>query len=811
MPAKKTGSGSTTKTKKTTRKAPAKKPTKKQTHPLIKEFKGVILIAIAIALAIAVYSDGMGMVGGFIKKLMLGLTGVFAYALPPLLLIIGVFLIADFKSNTFANLSTFYVIGFVSLVSLIHTISFDSLNIASKYPSFIEQSYLAGANQHFGGGAFGALLSHPINFLMGKTGCYLIFILGLVLSLMVITNFSIKAMVKNLKAAGATARKNMQERRESRPTAPQRPVNPKPLGPTPTTARTNKKKEIFVFEAEEGTVSQDGELDEIDRISTRAKKSKRPFVVPQKIEDEPVISTDTRKSEIKITDMYDHQETPEPEVADETEQALEEGLNDIEPYVKPPYALLNAPPAKRGRSGNETKLREQAQILEETLKSFNLDAKVVNICRGPVVTRFEVVPAPGVRVSRIVSLADDIALNLAAQSIRIEAPIPGRAAIGIEVPNDELSMVYLKELIDSSEFRNTQSYLTFGLGKDISGKKIFADIAKMPHLLVAGATGAGKSVCINSLIMSVLYNATPEDVRMILIDPKVVELSVFNNIPHLLVPVVTDPKKAASAVTWAVVEMQRRYQVLAAVGSRNIDEYNEKAFEEGEKKMPKIIVVIDELADLMKVSARELEDAIYRIAQLGRACGIHLILATQRPSVDVITGTIKANIPSRIAFAVSSHTDSRTILDMGGAEKLLGKGDMLFYPTGKDQPIRVQGCFVTNAEVNAVAEFLKTEKSNHYDKNAVEDIKNGSVGETSEGGGRNDDADELLPKAVEIVLEYEQASISMLQRRLRVGYARAARLIDEMEIRGIVSQSEGPKPRQVLIGWEQYNDMFKGN
>ena len=297
---------------------------------------------------------------------------------------------------------------------------------------------------------------------------------------------------------------------------------------------------------------------------------------------------------------------------------------------------------------------------------------------------------------------------------------------------------------------------------------------------------------------------------MILIDPKVVELSVFNNIPHLLVPVVTDPKKAASAVTWAVVEMQRRYQALAADGSRNIDEYNDKAFAEGQKKMPKIIVVIDELADLMKVSARELEDAIYRIAQLGRACGIHLILATQRPSVDVITGTIKANIPSRIAFAVSSHTDSRTIIDIGGAEKLLGRGDMLFYPAGKDQPVRVQGCFVTNSEVNAVSEFLKSEKSNRYDKAAVEGIKNGTVSE-SENGGQSDEADELLPKAIEIVLEYEQASISMLQRRLRVGYARAARLIDEMEVRGIVSRSEGPKPRQVLIGWEQYNDMFKGN
>ncbi len=806
MPAKKTGSKTSTNGKKTTR----KKPAKKQTHPLVKEFKGVILIAVAVALAIAIYSDGMGMAGDFIKSLMLGLTGVFAYALAPLLFIIGVFMIADFKSNAFANLTGFYIAGGVSLVSLLHTISFGSLDLTQKYFAFIAQSYRAGAKLNFGGGAVGALLSHPINFLMGKTGCYLIFILGLLLSLMVITNFSIKAMVKNLKAAGVQARQNIQQKRANRPETARRDVAPKPRNTVSGVDTKQKKKEMFVFEATGNAVGQDGELDEIDRISTRVKKGKRPVVVPETIEDEYTAGDDTQRRPIKITDMYDASEAESTDRPETTEQALDEGLEDIEPYVKPPYALLNAPPAKRGKSGGETKLREQAHVLEETLRSFNLEANVVNICRGPVVTRFEVVPAPGVRVSRIVSLADDIALNLAAQSIRIEAPIPGRAAIGIEVPNDELSTVYLKELIDSSEFRNTQSYLTFGLGKDITGKKIFADIAKMPHLLVAGATGAGKSVCINSIIMSVLYNAAPEDVRMILIDPKVVELSVFNDIPHLLVPVVTDPKKAASAVTWAVVEMQRRYQVLAADGSRNIDEYNDKAFAEGEKKMPKIIVVIDELADLMKVSARELEDAIYRIAQLGRACGIHLILATQRPSVDVITGTIKANIPSRIAFAVSSHTDSRTIIDIGGAEKLLGRGDMLFYPAGKDQPVRVQGCFVTNSEVNAVSEFLKSEKSNRYDKAAVEGIKNGTVSE-SENGGQSDEADELLPKAVEIVLEYEQASISMLQRRLRVGYARAARLIDEMEVRGIVSRSEGPKPRQVLIGWEQYNDMFKGN
>ena len=785
MPAKKQGSKKrTSRTRKSTTKKRAK-----QTSPIAHEFTGVILLGLAIFLAFAFYSDGMGMVGKALKSITMGLTGVFTYAVPPLLFVIGALIIADLKKRPVKNPVGAIVIGIIALLALIHTITFKALDMEATFFPFIGQSYEAGALDGIGGGAIGALLSYVVYVFMGKTACYLIFIVTLLVCVMVITNFSIKATTRRVAAAGKQMNDQFKKRRHNR--VEQAPPRPK------------KEKKLYVFNGAEDEVKADGELDEMDRIETRLDKGKRPVLVPTNIEDGTAEVKSEWGSLPKSSNAPVHSESGM-DIQIEDYQAEE---HEAEPYVKPPYGLLKTPPSSRGHKSSESELRAKAQTLEDTLRSFNLDAKVVNICRGPVVTRFEVSPAPGIRVSRIVSLADDIALNLAAQSIRIEAPIPGRAAIGIEVPNGDIAMVYLKELIDTTEFRNIDSMISFGLGKDITGKKIYADIAKMPHLLVAGATGAGKSVCINSIIMSILYNATPEDVRMILIDPKVVELSVFNSIPHLLVPVVTDPKKAASAINWAVVEMQRRYQMFAANGSRSIDEYNETAFNEGNEKVPKILVIIDELSDLMMVAAREMEDAICRIAQLGRACGIHLIIATQRPSVDVITGTIKANIPSRIAFAVSSHTDSRTIIDMGGAEKLLGRGDMLYYPTGKDRPIRIQGCFVTHTEVNAVASFLKSEKENHYDKQAVDNIKNG----TASGGvsGGLDEADELLPRAVETVLEYEQASISMLQRRLRVGYARAARLIDEMELRQIVSKSEGPKPRQVLIGWEQYREMFQ--
>ena len=419
-------------------------------------------------------------------------------------------------------------------------------------------------------------------------------------------------------------------------------------------------------------------------------------------------------------------------------------------------------------------------------------------------TRYELAPAPGVKVSKIVNLADDIALNLASQGIRIEAPIPGKAAVGIEVPNKDMSAVYLVELLQSKEFQNFDSKLAFAVGKGLSGEIVVADIAKMPHLMIAGATGSGKSVCINSLIVSILYKASPEDVKLLMIDPKVVELGVYNGIPHLLIPVVTDPRKASGALNWAVQEMVQRYKLFAEKGVRDLKGYNAyvEQTKEGEK-FPQIVIIIDELADLMMVAPNEVEDSICRLAQMARAAGMHLVIATQRPSVDVITGIIKANIPSRLSFAVTSQVDSRTILDMGGAEKLLGKGDMLFHPSGLAKPVRIKGCMVTDSEVEKVVEYVKSQGECVYDDAIINHVD----ADNGHGKDQSSEADDLLPKAIELIVTTGQASVSLLQRKFKVGYARAARMIDQMEERGIVGGFEGSKPRQILISKQQWQEM----
>ncbi|NTV89568.1 MAG: DNA translocase FtsK [Clostridiales bacterium] len=447
---------------------------------------------------------------------------------------------------------------------------------------------------------------------------------------------------------------------------------------------------------------------------------------------------------------------------------------------------------------------EGAKKLEETLGNFGVSAKVINVTRGPSVTRYELQPSAGVKVSRIVSLSDDISLNLAASGVRIEAPIPGKAAIGIEVPNKDVNMVTLREVLESDEFEKHPSKISFAIGKDISGESIVADIAKMPHLLIAGATGSGKSVCINSLITSILYKASPEEVKLLMVDPKVVELGVYNGIPHLLIPVVTEPKKAAGALNWAVQEMVNRYKLFADKSVRDLSGYNDLMKRNGEQTcLPQIIIIIDELADLMMVAPNDVEDAICRLAQMARAAGMHLVIATQRPSVNVITGVIKANIPSRISFAVTSQIDSRTILDMGGAEKLLGRGDMLFHPVGRQKPIRIQGANITDIEVEKVVEFVKAQGNAEYDETIIEEI-NSEETPTENNDGDND---ELLPKAIELVVEAGQASVSLIQRKFKVGYARAARIVDQMEARGIVGGYEGSKPRQILISRQEWHEL----
>ncbi len=479
---------------------------------------------------------------------------------------------------------------------------------------------------------------------------------------------------------------------------------------------------------------------------------------------------------------------------------------DEEAYNYPPIDLLAE---SDGVTENHRDAdMEKARLLEETLQQFGISSTLTGIAHGPAVTRFELAPAPGVKVSRITSLADDIAMHLAAMSVRIEAPIPGKAAVGVEIPNEKVETVRLRDVLESAEARKSTSKIAVGLGKDNSGRYIVADIAKMPHVLIAGQTGSGKSVCINSIITSILYRAAPDEVRLILIDPKVVELSIYNDIPHLVCPVVTDCKKAASALEWAVAEMLKRYKRFAERGVRDIKGYN-KALIAGEKPMPQMVIIIDELADLMMVAPGDVEDSICRLAQLARAAGMHLVIATQRPSVNVVTGIIKANIPTRIAFSVASQVDSRTMIDHGGAEKLLGNGDMLFVPSGINKPMRVQGAWVSDEEVHAIVDYIKSRSGGAtYDEDMIGQMENAARTDAE----REDAAEEYdprLPEAVEIVVEAGQASVSMLQRRMRVGYARAGRLIDEMQRRGIVSEADGAKPRTVLISREEMNALFE--
>ncbi|MBQ1935699.1 MAG: DNA translocase FtsK, partial [Clostridia bacterium] len=524
-----------------------------------------------------------------------------------------------------------------------------------------------------------------------------------------------------------------------------------------------------------------------------------PFDMPEKPEKKPL-------KKLKRPE-------PKPEVEEEEE-----------PYNYPPIDLLaqGEQVQTTKKSGDDD--REKADKLIETLHSFGIETRLIGVAHGPVVTRFELQPAPGVKVSRISSLQDDIAMHLAAMSVRIEAPIPGKAAVGIEVPNTAVAAVYIREVLDNPVFANAGSPLSFVLGRDIGGNPVVSDIGSMPHLLIAGATGSGKSVCINTLIISLLYKSSPEDVRLLMVDPKVVELGVYNGIPHLLIPVVTEPKKAAGALGWAVAEMTRRYNLFAEHKVRDIKGYNakveEQSFMEGEletdndfaeprmEKLPNIVIIIDELADLMMVAPKDVEDHICRLAQMARAAGMHLVIATQRPSVDVITGIIKANIPSRIAFKVSSQVDSRTILDVAGAEKLLGKGDMLYYPVGAAKPQRMQGAFITESEVEAVVKFVKGNYTAVYQDDIIEHIENGVSAGNNDDRNEEDEMDEQFYEALEACVESGQASATLLQRKIKVGYARAARIIDQLEDHGYVGPDEGSKPRTVLITRDELSELL---
>ncbi len=546
---------------------------------------------------------------------------------------------------------------------------------------------------------------------------------------------------------------------------------------------------------------EDPELDELIRQATAEKVTE---IKEAKKKETKEKDKKKSKEDQKLEAML--------EIADEVAMQAEQARSGEHPYQMPRLDFLDTGMTHANDPGAAQELREKADLLQEVLKSFNVDARITNIARGPSVTRYEVQPAAGVKVSRITSLSNDIALNFAVEGVRIEAPIPGKPAVGIEVPNTHRDTVSLRELLESRKFTENKSKLAFGVGKDIAGNVIIGDIAKMPHMIIAGATGSGKSVCTNSIIMSILYHATPEEVKLILIDPKIVEFRVYDGIPHLLIPVVTDPKKAAGALNWAVQEMLKRYDIFAENGVRNLGEFNALCKRNPElTKMPQILICIDELAELMMTASKEVEDAICRLAQLARAAGMHLIIATQRPTTNIITGLIKANIPSRIALSVKAQIDSRVILDTGGAETLLGYGDMLYLPNGQPKPTRVQGCYVSTEEIERVVNFIKSQSESEYDESIMEAVDQLTVQTPEEKSGSqeeieiDEDAD-LIDLAIDVVVGAGQASTSNLQRRLRLGYGRAARIMDELEKMGVIGPYEGAKPRKVLLTKEQLNE-----
>ncbi len=741
----------------------------------------VLLFAGAVLLLCIALIEGASL-WGWLHKTLLGLFGACLYILPFLM---GYVAVLCAMERPIGSVKAKIGQSFLLIVVLSSTIEIFRVD-ASVYSwtDALLDAYTAGADGRGGGGALGSLFGHCMEYLFTDVGSKIILLLGVFVFGMLITGTPIftllRALWKPVKSTKETLESAMEAAMDS-------------------AAQNTKGADIDV---ELGG----GYPDENIRDSV--------IVVQPETEQLDKGAALQKASEELYADCEKDSEPMKEEKAVELEKPADKKQEGADTYCYPPLSLLN-----ESKSMDESAAaREQtatADLLIQTLNEFGVSAKVIDISCGPTVTRYELQPSAGVKISRITGLADDIALRLATTGVRIEAPIPNKAAIGIEVPNKVSGSVCLRDLIGSKDFENAKSKLTVALGKDIGGQIVLADLAKMPHLLIAGTTGSGKSVCTNSMIQSVLFRARPEEVRLLLIDPKQVEFGVYNGIPHLLVPVVTDPRKASGALGWAVNEMLRRYKLFAENSVRDLTAYNEAAkTSETLEVLPQILIIIDELADLMMVAANEVESNICRLAQMARAAGMHLVIATQRPSVDVITGLIKANIPSRLALTVASAVDSRTILDTGGAEKLLGKGDMLFMPVGFAKPMRVQGCFVGNREVESVVDFLKSTETQQYDEAVIEEINrqaeatekssksSGDAEEGVAGGG-----DEMLPQAIEVVVEAGMASTSLLQRRLRLGYARAGRIIDEMEQRGIVGPHEGSKPRQVLITRQQWLEM----
>ena len=802
----------------------AKRKTKKKTNKKAKkrasnmDLAVVAIIILSILLCVLIYGNS-GIVGVKLNEILGGMMGIIKYILPIGTFLIGIKLALDDDEYLTSKL-TQYTVLLISVAVLMSAWQINSgeMSISNKtMQTVVKEAYNLGT-QDIGGGALGVILAMPLSKLLSPIGA-IILCVGVVIMLAVFTfGINISEIINNFVEK---TEENREEKYERRQQLREEQKKARMEAKQESIENRKKAKELQKEQArrealEEEDVGEQIKINFGGRILEEDdKKGRKKY--DHSNDDLTPLTKETKKTQSIQPDVIENNlfRQEEEKKEDKTKEVLQlehAMVVEDENYEYPPIELLSKPDKKKLKGGAKA-LTDTATKLQKTLYSFGVSAKVENVSVGPAITRYELKPAEGVRVSKIANLADDIALNLAAETIRIEAPIPGKQAVGIEVPNKEKEAVHLREVLESEEFQNNKSKLTVALGKDVAGNIQLADIAKMPHVLIAGSTGSGKSVCINTIISSIIYNAKPSEVKMVMVDPKVVELSVYNGIPHLLIPVVTDPKKAAGALAWAVQEMDNRYNLFAAKGVRDIKGYNKSIEkEEGQGTLPQIVIIVDELADLMMVAAKDVEEAICRLAQKARAAGMHLVIATQRPSVDVITGLIKANVPSRIAFAVSSQVDSRTILDSVGAEKLLGKGDMLFFPTGFPKPVRVQGAFVSDEEVEKIVGFVKKNGTANYSEDILETIENSNKTEKelAQEQAEDDETDPFLMDAIEAVIEQGTASTSFIQRRFKVGYARAGRIIDQMEERGIISGYQGSKPREVLMPKERWEELKMG-
>ena len=795
----------------------AKRVTKKRASKI--DMTVVTLIVISILLAVLIYTKS-GVVGAKLNEILGGMMGIIQYVLPIGIFAIAIKIACD-ENDGLSSKIIQYIIFIISIAVLMSTfeISTGALTTNKELSEVVKDAYSLGASGT-GGGAIGAVIAVPLVNLLGEIGAIILSIGIAVILLVFMFGINLSDIINDYMDKRLDKKEEKQELRRQRKEEEQESREER------RKQREERAKErAMALQAQETATATD-EMDNQIKINFggRIVEDGEPKKLKKYNHDKDNLIPLTKETKgiLKQQEKMDPEviennlfKTEEEKKEDKTKEVLQlEHAMEVEDenYEYPPLELLSKA-SKKAIKGGAKMLTDTATKLQKTLYSFGVSAKVENVSVGPAITRYELKPAEGVRVSKIANLADDIALNLAAETIRIEAPIPGKQAVGIEVPNKEKESVHLREVLESDEFKNNKSKLTVALGRDVAGEIELADIAKMPHVLIAGATGSGKSVCINTIISSIIYNAKPSEVKLVMVDPKVVELSVYNGIPHLLIPVVTDPKKAAGALAWAVQEMDDRYNKFATKGVRDLKGYN-KAIEKegGVAKLPQIVIIVDELADLMMVAAKDVEEAICRLAQKARAAGMHLVIATQRPSVDVITGLIKANIPSRIAFAVSSQVDSRTILDTVGAEKLLGKGDMLYFPSGAPKPLRVQGAFVSDEEVEKIVAFIKKNGTAKYSEDILESIENNNKSdkELAQEQSEEDEVDPFLNDAIETVVETGQASTSFIQRRFKVGYARAGRIIDQMEERGIISGYQGSKPREVLMSKERWEELKMG-